>query len=278
MWNRQDRAKPPGPRVLAIANQKGGVGKTTTAINLGTALASIGEDVLIIDLDPQGNASTGLGIPKEARSPSTLDVLTGQVSLAQAQKHTRIERLAIVPATSDLLAVDRDAHDKRLSNFALRDALRANSAALQARGENPPSYVLIDCPPSLNFLTLGALCAADAVIIPLQCEFFAMEGLSLLIDTIEQVRDNLNPNLEMQGVILTMHDGRQVLTQQVEEDVRGFLKDKVYVNTIPRNVTVSEAPSHGVPVLIYDMHCRGSQAYIAVAKELIRRERGLAAA
>ena len=269
-----------GPRVLALANQKGGVGKTTTAINLATALASIKERVLLIDLDPQGNASTGLGIPNniEARTPSTLEVILGEASVAQAERETSIAGMTLVPANIDLMVVERDARQNKLSNFALRDALLTHSAILEGADKQPPTYILIDCPPSLNVLTLNALCAADAVIIPLQCEFFAMEGLGLLVDTIDQVRDNLNPNLVMQGVILTMHDGRQALTQQVEEDVRAFLGKKVYANTIPRNVRLSEAPSFGQPALVYDMQCKGSRAYIEVAKELIRRERGLAAA
>lgn len=268
------------PRVLALANQKGGVGKTTTAINLGTALAAVGEQVLIIDLDPQGNASTGLGIPNtpEARTPSTLEVMTGKSSISQAQRPTDIDRLSIVPGHIDLVMVERDAAANRHKNYGLRDALNAHAAATAHSDEPDPSYVLIDCPPSLNVLTLNALAAADAVIVPLQCEFFALEGLSLLVDTIEEARRSLNPNLIIQGVILTMHDGRQVLTQQVEEDVRAFLGKKVYSNTIPRNVRLSEAPSFGQPALVYDMECKGSQAYIAVAKELIRRERGLAAA
>ncbi len=280
MWKGRTPKDASKPRVLAIANQKGGVGKTTTAINLGTALASIGEHVLVVDMDPQGNASTGLGISKsvEARTPSTLEVLLGEATIAQAQRPTTIERMTVVPAHVDLMAVERDPNTRHSRNFALRDALQAHAAANEVGNGETPTYVLIDCPPSLNVLTLNALSAADAVIVPLQCEFFALEGLSLLVDTIEQVRDHLNPNLTIQGVILTMHDGRQVLTQQVEEDVRAYLGKTVYSNTIPRNVTISEAPSHGLPVLVYDMACKGSQAYIAVAKELIRRERGLEAA
>jgi chromosome partitioning protein len=270
-----------GPRILALANQKGGVGKTTTAINLGTALAAVGEKVLIIDLDPQGNASTGLGIPNtsEARSPSTLEVLTGENTVQEAQLSTEIEGMTIVPGHIDLMMVEREAASNRHKNYGLRDALKAHSASLAANEDaDAPTYVLIDCPPSLNVLTLNALAAADAVIVPLQCEFFALEGLSLLVDTIDEARKSLNPNLIIQGVILTMHDGRQALTQQVEEDVRAFLGKKVYANTIPRNVRLSEAPSFGQPALVYDMQCKGSKAYIAVAKELIRRERGLAAA
>ncbi|MHA1164114.1 MAG: ParA family protein [Alphaproteobacteria bacterium] len=270
-----------GPRILALANQKGGVGKTTTAINLATALAAVGEKVLIIDLDPQGNASTGLGIPNtpEARTPSTLEVLTGEATIMQAQRPTEIEGMSIVPGHIDLMLAERNVASNTHRNYSLRDALKAHSATLAADdAKDAPTYVLIDCPPSLNVLTLNALAAADAVIVPLQCEFFAMEGLGLLMDTIEEARKSLNPNLIIQGVILTMHDGRQALTRQVEDDVRAFLGDKVYVNTIPRNVRLSEAPSFGQPALVYDMSCKGSQAYINVARELIRRERGLAAA
>jgi len=237
--------------------------------------------VLIIDLDPQGNASTGLGITNtpEARTPSTLEVLTGEATIMQAQRPTEIEGMSIVPGHIDLMLAERNVASNTHRNYSLRDALKAHSATLAADdAKDAPTYVLIDCPPSLNVLTLNALAAADAVIVPLQCEFFAMEGLGLLMDTIEEARKSLNPNLIIQGVILTMHDGRQALTRQVEDDVRAFLGDKVYVNTIPRNVRLSEAPSFGQPALVYDMSCKGSQAYINVARELIRRERGLAAA
>ncbi|GJE15737.1 ParA family protein [Methylobacterium marchantiae] len=257
-------------RILALANQKGGVGKTTTAINLGTALAAIGERVLVIDLDPQGNASTGLGIDRRSRRVSTYHVLAGDASLAQAVVPTAVPRLLVAPSTMDLLGLELEmasssdrAH--RLRNV-MKDIGRAGSAT------EGVTYVLIDCPPSLNLLTINALAAADAVLVPMQCEFFALEGLSQLLRTVEQVRAALNPRLTIQGVVLTMVDPRNNLSNQVAADVRGFLGDKVYETTIPRNVRVSEAPSHGKPVLLYDLKCAGSQAYLRLASEVIQRE------
>jgi len=279
MWNKQKAHNTPGPRILALANQKGGVGKTTTAINLGTALAAIGQRVLIVDLDPQGNASTGLGIPNtaEARSPSVLEVLLGEATIRQAMHATGIADMAIVPANIDLMEMERESSAVERRLYRLRDALKAHSADVDVVG-SVPDYVLIDCPPSLNVLTVNALASADAVIVPLQCEFFALEGLGLLVDTIHQTRDQLNPALTIQGVILTMHDRRNSLTGEVEENVREMLGNKVYTTIIPRNVRLSEAPSFGKPALLYDHNCPGSRAYIAFASELLKREGGLAAA
>ena len=256
------------PRVLVIANQKGGVGKTTTAINLGTALAAVGETTLVIDLDPQGNASTGLGIPRNDRKLSSYDVLMGGVPLADAVIPTRIPGLHIVPATVDLSGAELELVSETRRNFRLRDAL-----AEFAENDTPFSYVLIDCPPALGLLTVNAMAAAHAAVVPLQCEFFALEGLSQLLKTIERVRANLNPELEVQGVILTMFDKRNNLSDEVAADVRAHLGDKVYQTVIPRNVRISEAPSHGLPALVYDLRCPGSQAYIKLAGELIQRER-----
>ena len=257
-----------GARVLVVANQKGGVGKTTTAINLGTALAAVGEQALVIDLDPQGNASTGLGIARTDRKLSAYDVLMGQASLAEAIQPTRIPGLLILPATVDLSGAELELYTERDRNYRLRAALEQFNQTNQKI-----SYVLIDCPPALSLLTVNAMAAAHAVIVPLQCEFFALEGLSMLLKTIERVRSGLNPTLEIQGIILTMFDKRNNLSDQVASDVRAHLGDKVYQTVIPRNVRISEAPSHGLPALVYDLRCPGSQAYIRLASELIQRER-----
>jgi chromosome partitioning protein len=262
------------PRVLVVANQKGGVGKTTTAINLSTALAAVGEPTLVIDIDPQGNASTGLGIPRASREVTTYDVLMGEAKLADAIVPTRIPLLSIVPATVDLSGAELELIDKPRRNFILKDAL----AEYSAHGSSQFSYVLIDCPPSLTLLTVNAMVAADAVMVPLQCEFFALEGLSQLLKTIDLVRVNINPSLEIQGIVLTMFDKRNKLSDQVAADVRQNMGAKVYNTVIPRNVRISEAPSHGVPALVYDLRCPGSQAYIKLAGELIQRERIGAAA
>ncbi len=257
-----------GARVLVVANQKGGVGKTTTAINLGTALAAVGQKSLLIDLDPQGNASTGLGIPRAERRVTSYDVLMGNASLADAIVPTRIPGLFIVPATVDLSGAEIELVAERDRNFRLREALISFA---EAGGDF--SYVLIDCPPALSLLTVNAMAAAHAVVVPLQCEFFALEGLSMLLKTIDRVRTGLNPDLEIQGIILTMFDKRNNLSDQVAADVRAHLGDKVYQTVIPRNVRISEAPSHGLPALVYDLRCPGSQAYIKLAGELIQRER-----
>ena len=263
------KGMPRRPRILVVANQKGGVGKTTTAINLGTALAAVGEPTLVIDLDPQGNASTGLGIPRADRKLSTYDVLMGESGIAEAVLPTKIPQLSIVPSTVDLSGAELELIDLPRRNFRLRDAL----AAYIDTGGGGFTYVLIDCPPSLNILTVNAMSAADAVVVPLQCEFFALEGLSQLLKTIEVVRGGLNPALEIQGIILTMFDRRNKLSDQVAADVRAHMGDKVYNTVIPRNVRISEAPSHGLPALVYDFRCAGSQAYIKLAGELIQRER-----
>jgi chromosome partitioning protein len=263
---------PPGalPRVLVLANQKGGVGKTTTAINLGTALAAIGEGVLVIDLDPQGNASTGLGIDRKSRAFSTYDMLIGEKSLAQIMVPTAVPRLALAPSTMDLLGVELEISGHANRSIRLRNALDIFFA--ESNHDHRITYVLVDCPPSLNLLTLNALVAADAAVVPLQCEFFALEGLSQLLKTVEQVRQSLNPKLVIHGIVLTMFDPRNSLASQVVADVRAFMGPKVYDTVIPRNVRVSEAPSHGKPVLLYDLKCSGSQAYLKLASEVIQRE------
>jgi chromosome partitioning protein len=266
--------EPRRPRILVIANQKGGVGKTTTAINLGTALAAVGQPTLIIDLDPQGNASTGLGIPRPERKITSYDVLMGAAPLADAIHATRIPGLSIVPSTVDLSGAEQELVGEQRRNFRLRDAMTAFGDA----GGGGFAYVLIDCPPSLSILTINAMVAADAAVVPLQCEFFALEGLSQLLKTLELVRGGLNPKLEIQGIILTMYDRRNNLSDQVAADVRAHLGEKVYQTIIPRNVRISEAPSHGLPALVYDLRCPGSQAYIKLAGELIQRERAIMAA
>jgi chromosome partitioning protein len=273
----EDKAQtPPGhPRILALANQKGGVGKTTTAINLGTALAAIGERVLIVDLDPQGNASTGLGIDRRSRSCSTYDVLIGEAPLRDAVVATAVPRLHIAASTMDLSGLELELGSTRDRAFRLRDAIAALNT--NATPDSDYTYVLIDCPPSLNLLTVNAMAASDAILVPLQCEFFALEGLSQLLQTVEQVRTTLNPNLSIHGIVLTMFDSRNNLSNQVVADVRQFMGAKVYNTMIPRNVRISEAPSYGKPVLVYDLKCVGSEAYLKLATEVIQRERELRA-
>jgi len=245
------------------------VGKTTTAINLGTALAAIGERVLLVDMDPQGNASTGLGVPRETRRVTIYDVIVDGRSIDDTAVETLVPGLHIVPADPDMSGVEIELSQADRRSFRLRDALAAQGAG----GHTRYDYVLIDCPPSLNLLTLNAMSAADGVLVPLQCEFFALEGLSQLMKTIDLVRHSLNPSLEIQGLVLTMYDRRNALSGQVAADVRGHFGDKVYDAVIPRNVRVSEAPSFGKPALIYDLKCTGSQAYLKLAREVVARER-----
>jgi chromosome partitioning protein len=261
-------------RVLAVANQKGGVGKTTTAINLGTALAAVGEKVLIIDIDSQGNASTGLGVLPDSRSVTIFDVLAGDATLRQAAVATEVPHLYVVPANSDLVGFESEYLTDKNRAFRLRDAITALEAVQRGNpSERPFSYILIDCPPSLSLLTLNSLVAANAVIVPVQCEFFALEGISQLRDSIEKIRATLNPELEIQGVVLTMHDARTGLSREVAAEVRQFFGPKVYDTAIPRNVRIAEAPSFGQPILLYDYECPGSKAYVQLATEIIDRER-----
>lgn len=259
------------PRVLALANQKGGVGKTTTAINLGTALAAAGERVLLIDLDSQGNASTGLGVDRTDRGVGTYRVLIGEDSPTDAARQTYIPNLSVIPADGDLAGAEIELVGLEHREYRLREALAA------VRGPHSPfTYILIDCPPSLGLLTLNGLVAADAVLVPLQCEFYALEGISSLVRTIDMVRRALNPTLELQGIVLTMFDRRNNLSEAVAADARGYFGAKVYDTVIPRNIRISEAPSHGKPVLLYDFRSPGAQAYIQLAGELLRRERAAA--
>ena len=261
---------PERPRVLALANQKGGVGKTTTAINLGTALAAIGEKVLVVDLDPQGNASTGLGIDRKDRKISTYDVLVGDNTLAESVIDTNVPRLSVAPSTLDLLGFELEIAENKDRAFRLRKAIASLS---DENGHAGFDYVLVDCPPSLNLLTINAMAASHSILVPLQCEFFALEGLSQLLETVEQVRVGLNPDLSIHGIVLTMFDKRNNLASQVVTDVREIMGTKVYETIIPRNVRVSEAPSYGKPALLYDLKCAGSQAYLRLASEIIQREK-----
>jgi chromosome partitioning protein len=260
------------PKVIAIANQKGGVGKTTTAINLGTALAAIGQKVVLIDLDPQGNASTGLGVPKAERIKTSYDVLVGEHPLMDALVQTKVPGLSINPSDVELSGAELELANEPRRSYRLKTALDLYRQALTADNKRC-DYILIDCPPSLNLLTVNSMAAADSVLVPLQCEFFALEGLTQLMRTVDLVRNHLNTELSIQGVVLTMYDNRNNLSAEVAADVREHFGDKVYKTIIPRNVRVSEAPSVGKPVLLYDLACTGSQAYVGLAKEVVRQER-----
>lgn len=259
---------PNGPKIIAIANQKGGVGKTTTTINLGAALAEQKKRVLLLDLDPQGNASTGLGIDQNMREATTYDLLSGEISLDAAIQPTSVKNLSIVPATTDLSSADIELIDNKKRSFLLRDVLR--NAPVESLKYD---YILIDCPPSLNILTVNAMVAAHSIIVPLQSEFFALEGLSQLILTVRDVRQTANPDLRIEGIVLTMYDRRNNLSLQVEEDARENMGDIVFKTVIPRNVRLSEAPSFSVPVLTYDSASKGSVAYRRLAKEVLQNTR-----
>lgn len=259
-----DPTRPPGPKIIAVANQKGGVGKTTTTINLGAALAEVGQKVLVVDLDPQGNASTGLGIEGNARRYTTYDLLLDDISLSEVILETRTRNLRIVPATVDLSSADIELISNEKRSFLLHDALR--QPAMDSFGFD---YILIDCPPSLNMLTINGMVAAHSVLVPLQSEFFALEGLSQLMITLREVRQTANPALRIEGVVLTMYDGRNRLSQQVETDARDNLGELVFKTVIPRNVRLSEAPSYSMPVLSYDSDSKGAQAYRELAHEIL---------
>lgn len=263
------RQKKRDGRIIAIANQKGGVGKTATAINLATALAAVGRKVLVIDLDPQGNASTGFGIESSRREQGTYDLLLGSITVNEATLDTEIPGLQVLPSTIDLSGAEIELVGAEKREYRLRDAISV--------GERKYDYVFIDCPPALGLLTLNGLVAADSVLVPLQCEFLALEGLSQLVKTINRITQKFNPRLNLDGIALTMYDVRNKLSALVEEDVRRFFGEKVFDTIIPRNVRVSEAPSHGKPVLLYDLNCAGSQAYVRLASEMLRRHHLLSA-
>ncbi len=263
-----DPTRPKGPKIIAVANQKGGVGKTTTTINLGAALAKEGFSVLLVDLDPQGNASTGLGIGNETRELNTYDLLLGDAQLSDIIQETDVKGLSIIPATTDLSSADMELISNEKRSFLLHDAL--HQPAIDAFSYD---YVLIDCPPSLNLLTVNAMVAADSLLVPLQSEFFALEGLSQLMLTKRQIEKTANKNLRYEGIVLTMYDSRNNLSRQVEADARANLGDMVFKTVIPRNVRVSEAPSFGMPVLDYDPKSKGSKAYRRLAREISGRNR-----
>ena len=257
------------PRILAIANRKGGVGKTTTTVNVATAMAAAGKKVLVVDLDPQGNASTSMGVSKKGSMPSSYDVIIGNTKLSQAVVWTEIPNFSLIPSSPDLAGAEIELVDVENREFRLKQALGKEAVNYD--------YILIDCPPSLSLVTINALVAADAVIVPLQCEFLALEGVTDLIRNINQIKKRFNPSLALHGVVLTMYDKRNNLSQMVEDDVRSFFGKKVYNTVIPRNVRISEAPSHGKPVLLYDFKCPGSQAYISLTGEVLKREKELIA-
>jgi len=267
-----DVSRPVPPKIIAVVNQKGGVGKTTTTINLGAALVEQGCRVLVVDLDPQGNASTGLGVSADARELTTYELLLEDIELAEIVQQTEIEGLLIIPATVDLSSADIDLISNEKRSFLLHDALRQT-----AMDDLKLDYILIDCPPSLNLLTVNAMVAANSILVPLQSEFFALEGLSQLMLTIREVRQTANRDLRIEGVVLTMFDARNNLSQQVEADARENLGELVFKTIIPRNVRVSEAPSYALPVLNYDSASKGAQAYRDLARELLRKHKRLAA-